>query len=410
MDSDKKCEFLIIGGGIVGLSIAFQLISRQISKRIIIIDKEKELGLHSSGRNSGVLHAGLYYKPGSLKAKVCVKGSQRLKDWIVDHKIPLNKCGKVIVPNKYHLDKQIDTLAERGRANGAEVQIIDESQLREIVPEAVTASGRAIWSPNTAVVKPIEVINKLKLELEQLGVEIFTSISDWKVDIQNKKIQLNNNYSIYYDQVINSAGLNADKVAHAFNVGKNYRLMPFKGIYWQIKKSSKIKIKTNLYPVPDLDLPFLGVHFTPDTDPSPKVSIGPTASFAFGRENYKNLDDLEFFMSIKNISMVSKLYLMNRGGFRRYFHEQALLYVPNLFFKAAKELIPSLKYEDIEKSNKVGIRSQLLDIEREKLVDDFLCLDGPSSTHLLNSISPAFTASFEFADYVLDLILKKINN
>ena len=410
MDSDKKCEFLIIGGGIVGLSIAFQLISRQISKRIIIIDKEKELGLHSSGRNSGVLHAGLYYKPGSLKAKVCVKGSQRLKNWIIDHKISLNKCGKVIVPNKYHLDKQIDTLAERGRANGAEVQIIDESQLREIVPEAVTASGRAIWSPNTAVVKPIEVINKLKLELKQLGVEIFTSISEWKVDIHDKRIQLNNNYSIYYDHVINSAGLNADKVAHAFDVGKNYRLMPFKGIYWQIKKSSKIKIKTNLYPVPDLDLPFLGVHFTPNTDPLPKVSIGPTASLAFGRENYKNLDNLEFIMSIKNISMVSKLYLFNRGGFRRYFHEQALLYVPNLFFKAAKELIPSLRYEDIEKSNKVGIRSQLLDIEREKLVDDFLCLDGPSSTHLLNSISPSFTASFEFADYVLDLILKKINN
>ena len=410
MDSDKKCEFLIIGGGMVGLSIAFQLISRKIAKKIIIIEKEKELGLHSSGRNSGVLHAGLYYKPGSLKAKVCVKGSQRLKNWIVDHKIPFKKCGKVIVPNKYCLDKQIDILAERGRANGAEVQIIDESQLREIVPEAVSASGRAIWSPNTAVVKPLEVLNSLKLELKQLGVEIYTSISEWKVDMHNQRIKLKNNYSIYYDHVINSAGLNADKVAHAFDVGKNYRLMPFKGIYWQIKKSSKIKINTNLYPVPDLDLPFLGVHFTPNTDPTPKVSIGPTASLAFGRENYRGLDNLEFIMSIKNISMVSKLYLMNKGGFRKYFHEQALLYLPNLFFKAAKELIPSLRSEDIEKSNKVGIRSQLLDIQKEKLVDDFLCLDGPSSTHLLNSISPAFTASFEFADYVLDLILKKINN
>lgn len=410
MDSDKNCEFLIIGGGMVGLSIAYQLISRKIAKRIIIIDKESDLGLHSSGRNSGVLHAGLYYKPDSLKARVCVKGAKRIKDWIIEHKIPLNKCGKVIVPNKPQLDHQIDLLFERGRANGAEVQIIDESQLREIVPEALSATGRAIWSPNTAVVNPIKVINSLKIELKKLGVEIYTNISKWKVDIRSKKMQLNNNYSISYEHVINSAGLNADKVAHSFDVGKNYRIMPFKGIYWQIKKNSKIKIKTNLYPVPDLDLPFLGVHFTPNTDPSPKVSIGPTASLAFGRENYKNLDNLELIMSFRNISMVSKLYLINKGGFRRYFHEQALLYLPNLFFKSAKELIPSLRPEDIEKSNKVGIRSQLLDIKREKLVDDFLCVDGPSSTHLLNSISPAFTASFEFADYVLDLILKKINS
>ena len=166
MDSDKNCEFLIIGGGMVGLSLAYQLISRKIAKRIIIIDKESDLGLHSSGRNSGVLHAGLYYKPDSLKAKVCVNGAKRLKDWIIEHKIPLNKCGKVIVPNKPQLDHQIDLLFERGIANGAEVKIIDESELKEIVPEAVSASGRAIWSPNTAVVNPLEVINSLKLELK----------------------------------------------------------------------------------------------------------------------------------------------------------------------------------------------------------------------------------------------------
>ena len=408
MDSDKNCEFLIIGGGMVGLSLAYQLISRKIAKRIIIIDKESDLGLHSSGRNSGVLHAGLYYKPDSLKAKVCVNGAKRLKDWIIEHKIPLNKCGKVIVPNKPQLDHQIDLLFERGIANGAEVKIIDESELKEIVPEAVSASGRAIWSPNTAVVNPLEVINSLKLELKKLGVEIYTNISKWEVDIISKKMKLNNNYSISYGHVINSAGLNADKVAHSFDVGKQYRIMPFKGIYWQIKKSSKIKIKTNLYPVPDLGLPFLGVHFTPNTDKLPKVSIGPTATLALGRENYKGLDNMEFIMSIKNLSMLSKLYLLNKGGFRKYLHEQALLSMPNLFFKAAKELIPTLKLEDIEKSNKVGIRSQLLDTKSEKLVDDFLCIEGPSSTHLLNSISPAFTASFEFADYVLDIILTKI--
>ena len=138
----------------VGLSIAHQLLERGITSSITILDKEPELGRHSSGRNSGVLHAGLYYKPGSLKAKVCVEGARRLRSWIEERDLPVNPCGKVIVPPRAELDSQLDVLATRGRANGAEVEFWDESQLREMAPEARTASGRALWSPNTAVVKP----------------------------------------------------------------------------------------------------------------------------------------------------------------------------------------------------------------------------------------------------------------
>ena len=145
-----------------------------------------------------------------------------------------------------------------------------------------------------------------------------------------------------------------------------------------------------------------------NTDLDPEVSIGPTAIPAFGRENYQNLNDIEPILSIKNLNTIALLYLRNKGGFRRYVHEQALLSMPTLFFKAAKELIPSITRNDIEKSVKVGIRSQLLDIKKNKLVDDFVCISGPSSTHLLNSISPAFTASFEFADYVIDHFLDNI--
>lgn len=408
MESKKICDFLIIGGGMVGLSIAYQLITRKISKKIIILDKEPKLGAHSSGRNSGVLHAGLYYKPNSLKAKVCVNGSKRLKEWINAHKIKLNNCGKVIVPNKIELDSQIDLLLERGTANGAKVEIINDKQLKELVPEAVSATGRAIWSPNTSVVKPIDVITLLKLELESMGVLMKLNESNWRVDTKKQELKLNDKESILYNHVINSAGLNSDKVAHKFGVGRDFRLMPFKGIYWKISKYSKIKIRTNLYPVPDLNLPFLGVHFTPNTDLDPEVSIGPTAIPAFGRENYKNLNDIEPILSIKNLETITRLYLYNKGGFRRYVHEQALLSMPSLFLKAAKELIPSINRNDIEKSVKVGIRSQLLDIKKNKLVDDFICLAGPSSTHLLNSISPAFTASFEFADYVIDQFLDNI--
>ena len=149
----------------VGLSIAHQLLERDITNSITILDKEPDLGLHSSGRNSGVLHAGIYYKPGSLKAKVCVEGARRLRLWVEERGLPLNPCGKVIVPQRGDLDVQLDLLAERGRANGAEVEFWDADQLHELIPEARTASGRALWSPNTAVVKPIMWFNDCERNL-----------------------------------------------------------------------------------------------------------------------------------------------------------------------------------------------------------------------------------------------------
>ena len=151
---NAKTEIVIIGAGMVGQSIAYQLIERKISNNIIIIEKENEVGLHTSGRNSGVLHAGLYYKPDSLKAKVSVKGSKRLKNWILENKLSINSCGKIIVPTEIYLDKQLEVLAEEGIKNGAKVEFLDEKSLHEREPQTKSASGRALWSPNTAVVKP----------------------------------------------------------------------------------------------------------------------------------------------------------------------------------------------------------------------------------------------------------------
>ena len=155
-------DVLIVGGGMVGLCLAHQLLERGITTNVTVLDKESELGCHSSGRNSGVLHAGLYYKPGSVKAQVCVGGARRLRAWVQERGLPLNACGKVIVPQRPDLDSQLDVLAERGSANGATVEFWDEQQLRELIPEARSASGRALWSPNTAVVKPITVVRRLQ--------------------------------------------------------------------------------------------------------------------------------------------------------------------------------------------------------------------------------------------------------
>ncbi len=408
VNNRNKFEFIIIGGGMVGLSIAYQLIKKGISNNILIFDKEKELGMHSSGRNSGVLHAGLYYEPKSIKARVCVSGAKRLKKWILERNIPLNECGKLIIPTREDLDSQLEILSERGKENGAKVEFWDEQQVKELVPEANCITGRGLWSPNTCVVKPLKVIQKMRDELSSYGVKFLYCSVNWNVYEKDKRIAFTNSENYWFDHFINTAGLQADKVAHKFGIAREYTLIPFKGVYYQIKDKSALKIKTNLYPVPDLNLPFLGVHFTPSADETPLVTIGPTATLAFGRENYRGLDEVNPLMTLQNLSILFSQYYLNKGGFRKYVHEQAFLSMPKPFLRAAKDLIPIISSQDIELSKKVGIRAQLFNKKEMKLENDFICINGKNSTHVLNAISPAFTASFSLADLIIDKYL--INN
>jgi L-2-hydroxyglutarate oxidase LhgO len=300
-------------------------------------------------------------------------------------------------------------LAERGRANGAQVEFWDVDQLRLVIPEARTASGRALWSPNTAVVKPISVVSRLREDLENLGVKVIHNQQHFKARPVEQQLTLSDGTSISYGHLFNCTGLQADRVAQLFGVGDQYTLLPFKGLYWQLKASCPFQPRTNLYPVPDLSVPFLGVHFTPSADATPVVSIGPTATPALGRHNYRGLQAIEPRMAASNFGVLARQYLANRGGFRRYVHEQAFLALPPLLIRAAQELIPTLKPEHIELSRKVGIRSQLFNCQTERLEDDFLCIPGPSSTHVLNAISPAFTASFALADLIIDQALPTLN-
>jgi len=398
----NETDVLILGGGMVGLCIAHQLLMHDITRSITVLDKEPNLGRHSSGRNSGVLHAGLYYKPGSLKAQVCVEGACRLRDWVEQRGLTINPCGKVIVPPRAELDSQLDVLAERGVANGAQVELWNDQQLRELIPEARTANGRALWSPNTAVVKPIQVVRKLQKELSERGVIFLYGIKKWTANPLRKEIQLQDGSQLSYGHLFNCAGLQADRVAHIFGIGNHYSLLPFKGHYWQLNSECPIKLRTNLYPVPDLAVPFLGVHFTPSADASPIVSIGPTATPAWGRENYRGMAAIEPAMAASNLALLARQYLRNNKGFRRYVHKQAFLALQPLLLRAAQELIPAVRGEHLELSEKVGIRSQLFNHRTQQLEDDFLCLPGPDSTHVLNAISPAFTASFSLADLILN--------
>jgi (S)-2-hydroxyglutarate dehydrogenase len=399
MNKANFTDICIIGGGIVGLSTAHQILERYSHLSITIIDKEEGVGKHTSGRNSGVLHAGLYYQPGSLKAQVCVKGSKRLKAWCHDEKIQVMACGKVITPQKPELDQQLEVLVERGRANGAIVELIDQKQFNELVPDGRTATGRAVWSPETSVVKPMQVVDRLKENLLAQGVTFVFFQQNWKAEVSEKQLILDDGSKVSYDHLINCAGLQADRVAHQFSVGKTYTMLPFKGSYWQLKKNTSFKFNTNLYPVPDLEVPFLGAHVTPSIDGI--TYLGPTATPALGRENYKGIKGLEPFMVMNFFRHMATQVRIDKK-MRNYVYDQAFDWTPSNFLDSIQSIAPGIKMSHIEKSPKVGIRPQLYDKKNRSLVQDFLMLHGVGSTHVVNAISPAFTASFELADYILD--------
>lgn len=409
---ESRTDIAILGGGMVGMALAHQINERCPELSITLIDKEPEIGKHSSGRNSGVLHAGIYYPPGTLKAQVCVEGARRLRTWCESEELPVLACGKVIAPQAAELDAQLDLLMERGTANGAEVRLMDEREFHQRVPYGRTATGRALWSPNTCVVKPKLVLQRLEKLLRERGVCFELGAKLQSVNVNGRELTLahqghSSNSTLTYGHLFNATGLHADRVARAFGVGEHCILLPFKGLYWQLHPLAPFQFTTNLYPVPDLNVPFLGVHVTPSPDGT--VSLGPTAIPAWGRENYRGFNGIEPKMSLEFLGDLASQWWRNAGGFRRYAREQALHGLKPFFLKAAQALVPELRSEHLIPSKKVGIRAQLYDRKSGSLVQDFRLEQGPASTHVLNAISPAFTASFALADHILDQSLLSPN-
>jgi len=402
--SEISTDIAILGSGMVGMALAYQLNERYPELLITVIDKEPEIGKHSSGRNSGVLHAGIYYPPGTLKAQVCVQGARRLLAWCEAEGLPVLACGKVIAPQSAELDGQLELLLERGRANGAVVRLIDEHEFSQRVPDGRTASGRALWSPDTCVIKPKVVLQRLAQRLRERGVQFVMGAGVKDVNPEAHQLSFaqagSRSCTITYGHLFNATGLQADRVARAFGVGEHCILLPFKGLYWQLHPQAPFHFTTNLYPVPDLNVPFLGVHVTPSPDGT--VSLGPTAIPAWGRENYRGLEGIEPKMALAFLGDLASQWWRNAGGFRRYAREQALHGLKPLFLKAAQALVPGLRSEHLIPSQKVGIRAQLYDRRLGTLVQDFRLEQGPASTHVLNAISPAFTASFALADLIID--------
>lgn len=395
-----QADFVIVGAGILGLSIAFELRKKYPKDKILLLDKECELGLHASGRNSGILHAGIYYKSDSLKAKFCLDGLREMAQYCETNKLPINKIGKIILPTNAQEEIVLQDLYKRSQANGSKARLINNDELREMEPYANCTAKNAIFSPETAVIAPKKVVSYLYQSLQSQGVQFkFNSLCD-KFLVKQKKLFVNNQ-EINYGHLFNTAGLYSDVVARACGISDEYTMLPFKGMYYELNKASAIKVNHLIYPVPDMNVPFLGVHFTKSIDG--KIYIGPTAIPVLGREHYSGFNGINIGEALKIFSYVGLQYFTNKQGFRNYAHQEIPRFIKKYFITQAQAMIPNLKSSDIIKSKKVGIRAQLYDTKNRELAMDFIVRNAENSTHILNAVSPAFTSSFSFAKYVVGM-------
>ncbi|MCP9447731.1 MAG: L-2-hydroxyglutarate oxidase [Nitrospira sp.] len=398
----RSCDFLVIGAGVIGITIAWEL-RRRYGVRVCVIDKEAAVGMHASGRNSGVLHAGVYYKPHSLKARLCVEGNKRMRDYCRDRGIPLNEHGKVIVTRKEAELTALRELYERARSNGVTVALLDAAELKEIEPCARTV-GQALYVKETSVVDPQQVMKSLANEAVKDGVE-FRLRCTWEGFAGMDQVRTSQG-ALSYGYLVNCAGLFADQVAHAHGVGTQYKILPFRGQFYRLRPESKVKVRGNIYPVPDLRNPFLGIHFT--ARPNGDVTMGPSALPLFGREQYEGLTGVTASDCLTMLGFLTRLWSRNQDHFRSIAWTELKKLSRRGFFHEARGLVKGLVQEDLLIGKSPGIRAQLVDMQTSELTSDFVVEHGSYSTHVLNAVSPAFTSSLPFAEYVVNLIKEKV--
>ncbi len=393
------CDYLIVGAGIIGVSLARRLKQIHPDSRVVILEKESELAFHSSGRNSGVLHSGFYYPADSLKARFTRDGCARLTEYCDRHQLKILKCGKLVVAQTEEDLPQIDELLRRAKQNSVSLEEVSEADAKRIEPLA-RFYRRALWSSSTSVVDPKEVLQQLVQEVMALGVRIELGCRyegrEGSSHVKTSKGKVNFVY------LVNCAGLYADQIAIDFGFSKQYRLLPFKGLYLKSKEPMPGFLKTNIYPVPNLRNPFLGVHFTLTVDG--RVKIGPTAIPAFWREQYSGFERFSVSEMAEVIYRELGLFCRANFDFRSLAVEEIKKYRKNYLLERAEHLVNGLDRSLFQAWGPAGIRAQLLNIETRSLEMDYVLQGDSGSLHVLNAVSPAFTSSIPFAEYVCEKI------
>lgn len=397
---NKSYDITVIGGGIVGTATALSILKEK-KLRLLLIDKENSLAAHQTGNNSGVIHSGLYYKPGSLKATNCAVGREMMYSFCKEHSLPYDKCGKIVVATTAEEIPALNLLEERGIANGLNgLRRLTAEEIKEHEPYANGIDG--LFVPQTGIVDYVAVTNKYAELINADGGEIKLNSKVNSVAKDRNEFVLSTQSEEYRTRfIVNCAGLQSDRIAKLCGVNPGLQIIPFRGEYYTIKKEKQYLVKNLIYPVPDIKFPFLGVHFTRMING--KVEAGPNAVLAFKREGYSKTDFslqdlLEMGLYPGFWKMASKFYKMGIQEFRRSFSKE-------LFVKSLQKLIPEIRSEDIEVGGS-GIRAQALE-QDGKLVDDFRIIEAMGMIHVLNAPSPAATASLSIGKTIAEMVIKK---
>jgi (S)-2-hydroxyglutarate dehydrogenase len=403
MSVQPHYDLAIIGGGIVGLATAREALRRRPDLRLIILEKEPEIAAHQSGHNSGVLHAGIYYKPGSLKAQACAQGRREMVAYCDEHAIPYNLCGKLIVALDDSELPALDELHRRGTANGVpDLERIGSERLREIEPHCVGIA--ALWSPHTGVIDFQRVAQSYAAEISAAGGEIATGQRVTGIQTPRTKVALSvtayDGYTakISASHVIACAGLHADRIARKEGARPDVRIVPFRGDYYTFTPDARHMVNGLIYPVPDPSFPWLGVHFTRIM--SGEVWAGPNAVLAFAREGYRRSD-----VNVRDLLDALRFpgfWRLAAKHWRRGVQEMLRDVVKAEYLKTLQRYIPDLRTEHLT-FGPSGVRAQALD-SSGALVDDFVISCSGRVAHVLNAPSPAATSSLVVSRMIMDQV------
>jgi len=396
----EKFDVLIIGAGIVGLATAYQLQSSRPNLKIAILEKEEVVAKHQTGNNSGVIHSGIYYKPGSLKAKNCISGKQELLSFCQQFNVPTQQLGKVIVATHEDQKARLDEIQSRGLTNGIKLERIGKERLREIEPHVEAIE--AIWIPECSVISYREVAQKLAAEFQKSGGTLLLGQEVRSIDQRGSSLYITTKIGEYEtDKLVNCSGLFSDRVAKLALGKKNvsHQILPFRGEYYELCETKGDLVKGLIYPVPDPKFPFLGVHLTRMIDG--KVEAGPNAVLAFAREGYKRTN--VNFKDMSEVLRYSGFWKMAMKYWKAGCYEMARSCSKKLFLRDLQKLIPAIQEKDLVPGG-AGIRAQTVSPEG-KLIDDFAILRKKNMVHVLNAPSPAATASFAIGRSIAEMIL-----
>ncbi len=393
-------DVIIIGAGIVGLATAYRINERYPDWRVTILEKEDEVARHQTGRNSGVIHSGVYYTPGSLKAKNCRVGKAALEEFCRQKDIPYEICGKVIVATAEDQLPALQKIFENGQANGVDCEMIGPERLAEIEPHA--AGIQAIHVPESGIVDYRQVSRRLAAEIRGHGSDVVTNARVVGLVEEPDRIVVETTRGLYdADLVINCAGLYSDKIAEMSGQELDMQIVPFRGEYYEVVPDVRELCNGLIYPVPDRDFPFLGVHFTKIIDG--RVECGPNAVLAFAREGYDrstiDWSELSEALSYPGFQRLAAKYWKTGVG------ELWRSYSKSAFVRALQKLVPEVREEHLKEAP-AGVRAQALRPDGE-LVDDFVILQNERTVHVCNAPSPAATASLNIATHIVDRISVK---